>query len=318
MSLKAATLPMGAFVAGDISSQSFTAMSVYYGFGLGCAYSFFDDIISLSLGGRYVMARRYIELDVAFASGDTISGKYTYNAYGFTPIAGLNIRPVKDLNIGFRYEYETALKFRYKEENFSASNGTLGAVARGVLANAGIKDGNSFNYNLPQTFGMGVEYSLTPEIALMTSVNISLLSLADMGKVYDSGSGAAVCELNDYCGTGWELSLGAIWKPVKERKIGTGFLLTEMGLKDSYFDNQYTLLNASANPPLDCIGMTLGANWIMENLGLDFTVVCSWIHYLPRDYEFTARGATAGAIQDVSGTYKKDVVNLGLGLGYKV
>jgi hypothetical protein len=154
----------------------------------------------------------------------------------------------------------------------------------------------------------------------MTSVNISLLSLADLGKVYDSGdpSGKPVCDLNDYCGTGWELSLGATWKPMKELKIGTGFLLTEMGLKDSYFDNQYTLLNNSANAPLDCIGMTLGANWIMENLGLDFTLVCTWIHYLPRDYEFTALGNTAGAIHDVSGNYKKDVVNLGLGLGYKV
>ncbi len=129
---------------------------------MGCAYSFFDDFISLSLGGRYVVARRYIELDAEYSLGNnTVSGKYSYNACGFTPIAGVNIRPMKDLNIGFRYEYETALKFRYKEERFSASNTAVGGAARAVLANAGIKDGNSFYYNLPQTFGMGVEYALT-------------------------------------------------------------------------------------------------------------------------------------------------------------
>jgi long-chain fatty acid transport protein len=309
---------------GDIASQSFTAHSVYYGIGVGGAYSFFNDMISLSLGGRYVMGQRDFTLDATYAVGTELNGEYSYKAHGFTPIAGITVKPISGLNLAMRYEHETNLKFKYKEETFKTSGGTalqrgtLATVAGTVLSRAGIEDGKKFTYNLPQILGMGAEYQINNELTVMTAVNLYFLSLSDMGKVYDSGTGNKVCDLNDYFGTGYEVSLGATYMLMKKLKIGAGFLYTVSGAKKSYFENQYTMLNCSANPPLDSVGIGLGGTYSIENIGLDITLVGGWIHYLPLDYEFASEGAAAAAIAGASGTYAKDVYNIALGLGYKM
>jgi long-chain fatty acid transport protein len=299
-----------------VSSQSFIAHSVYYGVGAGVATSFLNDLFSVSLGARYVWAQRNFEVNAIFASGMTLKGSYDYEATGITPIAGLDIKPSSSLTIGIRYEYETKLEFEYNQDKLTSSNGTLLTVARNALAGSGISDGKKFNYNLPQILGLGVEYAVNPDFSVMTSANIYFLSLSDMGKTYNSG--VVNGSVNDYFGTGYELSLGATYKIIKELKLGVGFLYTESGAKKSYFENQFTFLNASANPPLDSIGVTMGGTYSIESLNLDITLTGTWIHYIPLDYSFAISGTASGVVDNVSGTYEKDVYDIALGVACRI
>jgi long-subunit fatty acid transport protein len=301
---------------GDITSQSFEAMSVYYGLGLGCANSFMDNMLSVSLGGRYVRATRSFSLDAAFQLGGKLDCEYSYVANGFTPIVGIDFKPTRELNIALRFDYQTYLRFIYNEERFDASTAAIGTATTNVLTNAGIADGSKITYDLPLIIGLGSEYALTPRLTLMASGNLYLLSLADLGSVKDP-SGKRV-DLNDYFGTGWEVSAGFSYMLMKNLKIGAGVLYTEIGVRDSYYESQNNLLNASANLPLDSIAVGLGGTWFFESLGIDLTLAASWIHYLPHDYEITPQGATAALVSGISGTYSKDICNITLGLGCKL
>jgi long-chain fatty acid transport protein len=325
VSTAAGLLGAGSPTLGDIASQSFEASSIYYGIAVGSSYSI-NDMISGSLGGRYVIATRSLKLDAEYTSGTNVSGEYTYEAKGFTPILGVAIKPLKELTFAARYEFETKLEFKYKEEGLSTSggnafqNGALLNGAKSVLSRAGIADGNKFNYNLPQIISLGGEFTIIPALSVMSSANFYLLKYTDMGKVYDSSKAVGtneVGDLNDYFGIGYELSVGATYLVLPELKIGAGCMYTESGAKDSYFNNQYTKLVASGNPPLDSISISCGATYAI-NKNFEITLSALWTHYIPFDYSYAVQGTTAGAITDVSGTYKKDVYDIGLGASFKM
>jgi len=309
---------------GDISSQKFQASSVYYGGAVGASYSLLNDMVSVSLGGRIVMANRSLKLDATFSSGTSIAAEYSYDATGFTPIVGLDIKPVNGLTIAARYEGETGLKFKYKQKTFDISGGTttqqtnLNTGATALLTNSGIADGNTFNYDLPQILSLGVEYAVTPALSVMTSANFYFLGQSDMGKVYNSEDNSVVQNQNKYFGTGYELAFGATFKVIPDLKIGAGFMYTKSGAKDSYFNNQYTSLIASANPPLDSWAIGCGATYnVMTNL--DLTLSGLYTHYLPFNYTITSQGLkTPSAVSGASGTYKKDIIALGVGVGFKM
>jgi long-chain fatty acid transport protein len=310
--------------SGDIVSQKFEGSSIYYGGALGTSYSLLNNMLSISVGGRYVMADRSLKLDASYTLGTVIAAKYTYSATGFTPIVGLDVKPVSGLTIAARYEGETNLKFKYKQEKYSVTGmstsqqtAIVPAVVAGILANSGIVDGGKFNYNLPQIFSFGVEYAVTPSFSVMTSANFYFLGQSDMGKVYDAYDGTVVSKLNKYFGTGYELALGATYNVISDLKIGAGFMYTESGAKDSYFNNQYTILVASGNPPLDSYAIGLGLTYnVIKNL--DLTLSGLYTHYIPFDYKIAVQGGSAGAISSMSGTYKKDVYAIGFGVGYKL
>jgi long-chain fatty acid transport protein len=138
-------------------------------------------MVSFSLGGKAVYADRGMILKGSSAANN-ISVDYEYTALGFTPVLGINVKPVRDLNIGIRYEYETGLEFKYKEKKLG---GTSAAVtnANNLLGYMHISDGAKLKQNLPQILALGVEYAATPEMALMSSVNFYFLNCADLGAV---------------------------------------------------------------------------------------------------------------------------------------
>jgi long-subunit fatty acid transport protein len=112
------------------------------------------------------------------------------------------------------------------------------------------------------------------------------------------------------------LGLGAHYKVMKGLKLGAGVMYTDTGAKDSYFESSDTILNASANPPLNSIALGLGGSYALD-MGLSFTVGFLWSHYLDRDYS-AAQVSSGNTVYDVSGAYKKDVINIGIGIGYKL
>jgi long-subunit fatty acid transport protein len=129
----------------------------------------------------------------------------------------------------------------------------------------------------------------------------------------NKSSGSKIADLNEYFGMGYELSLGATYLLMKELKAGAGFLYTESGAKGKYFETSNTALHCSANPPLDSIGLCAGATYTVYDM--DITAGILWTHYLPQKFDYTE---TAGPGHvTVEGEYKKDVIDIALGLSRK-
>lgn len=287
-----------------ISSQSFRAESMYITSGVGAAYAFLDDKVSVSLGGRVVRAMRGFELTATYDSGDAIKAKYDYNAWGFTPVVGLSVKPISKLTLSARYEYETDLEFKYDEKKKSlGSDPRVQGLAAGVLSDAGIQDGKKFNQNLPHIIGFGAEYGFTDRFLVTASSTIYLLSQADLNGT------------EDHLETGWEIGAGVKYFVTKEIQLGAGFLYTSAGAKKSYFNSEDTMLNSSANPLLDSVGFSLGGTYNSEDLGIDFTLGFFYVHYLAEDYKLTTDKIPG---YSVSGEYRKDVLNIGFGVGYHI
>jgi long-chain fatty acid transport protein len=304
--LRAALTAQGVPV-GQINSQSFTASSIYYNVALGGAYSFLNDMFSLSAGARLVIPRRGFTLEAEFINGTIGKAEVEYNALGVTPIIGFDVRPIEKLTIGLRYEFETRLEFEY--DVTTSAGGTYGipviAALPQVLRGAGIVDGKKFNMNLPQILAAGVEYEVIPGLALDLSGTLYFLPQADLYFVsngIEKGAG-------DYFDMGYDIGIGAKWQVLKALRIGAGFSYTEVGAKQSYYDEQ--AMNATANPPLDSVNFGLGVTYSF-GFGLDINLGVLYAHYLPADYKASASSGMVTA----EGTNKKDVINIGLGVSY--
>ncbi|AEF86663.1 conserved hypothetical protein [Treponema primitia ZAS-2] len=304
----------GPVTTGALQSQEFNASSIYYGVGLGGAYSFLGDLMSLSLGARLVIPQRGFSLKASYGPGYYLSGEYEYSALGVTPIVGVDLRPIDGLTIGLRYEMETDLEFKYNEKKL---DGTLATAGKSLLAKSGIVDGTKFNQNLPHLIALGAEYQVNDSLGVSLSGTIYLLSLANLGKTFDS-TGTKDGDINDYFDTGWEVALGGSYKITEAIKVGLGVMYTESGAKDKYFNDSHTLLNASASPPLDSISCGLGGSYAFKN-GLDLILSFLYSHSLPVDYSVSqyAPAPLNLEVYNVSGTLNKDVLEVGIGVGYK-
>ena len=286
-----------------VTTQTFNATSIYATSGLGVAYSFLDDMISVSLGGRAVYSMRGFELEAGLANGAGVQTKYDYNALGVTPVLGIDVRPIKGLTLGLRYEHETELEFEYEQKKLTGTLATAGAT---VLNSAGIVDGKKFKQNLPQIIGIGAEYQVTDKLLASVSGTIYMLSQSNL-----EGT-------EDFLSTGWEIGTGIKYNVKPELQFGIGVLYTEAGAKKSYLNSNATMLNASANPLLDSISAGFGGTYAPVELGsdIDFTVAIYYAHYLPENYSVTAPAAQGG--YTVAGEYKKDVIGLSFGVGYNM
>jgi len=283
--------------------------SVYYAFGGGAAYSLIEDMISISAGAKYVIAERSATIDgIAnlVAAGPTlwsltIDSEYEYDASGYTPVFGLDIKPMKELTIGVKYEMETDLEFKYeqKKNNVTASNVAFAAVAKGVTAQLN-KDGLKANQNLPQILAVAAEYIATPELVVSTGAQIYFLSKADM-----EGN-------EDFYGTGYEVSLGAVYKVMDALKVGGAFMYTSQGAKDELYTDKDQLNTVSGNPVLDSIFIGLGATYtVIPNL--DLTLAVGWVHYLPEEADVVLSPGNTMKVE-----YSKEVYNIALGASYKI
>lgn len=307
-------------LAEGVTDHSFSVSSVYYGIGAGVAYSFFKDMVSVSAGIRMVMPDRWVEMNATSGAllswpllgNINLSTKYTYSAIGFTPILGADVKPLKGLTIGTRIEFETDLAFEYKEESLDISPTLAVSTVEEALVESGLYDGNKFNMNLPTIISTGAEYDMSDYLkglTVMGSVTFYLMPSTDLGPYYDDGPAGNV---NDFYDMGWEAGLGASYQLLANLKVGAGFMYTESGAKDSYFKSPYTVINCSANPPLDAFTMGCGATYYFPDLGLDLTVGLAWAHYIPAKTTLDFEG-TAYSVE-----YKKDVYMLGFGVGYKL
>jgi len=283
-------------VAAGFTDTKVKGSSVYYKAGLGASYAFLDDMLSVSAGVRYVYADRSGALDGKLRMFSMGNGSYTvdidsewdYTAKGYTPVFGLDVKPMKELTLAARFEMETKLEFEYEQKK---NNVNVTSVAD--MLN---KDGVKANQNLPQILSLGAEYLVMPELTVGLTGTIYWINKADM-EGYE-----------DYFNTGYEVAVGATYKVMNELKVGASVMYTDQGAKDELLESTDNINTVSGNPVLDSWFFGLGATYtVIPNL--DLTLALSWVHYLPEDV------TTAGGL-DIS--YKKDIYNIALGASYKM
>jgi hypothetical protein len=268
-----------------LSGFSFKASSVYYGVGGGVSYSFLNDMVSVSAGARYVIAKKSAEISGYYTGLGDQSLELSYDATGVTPIFGFDVRPVENLTLGFRYEGETSLEFEYDVSK-----------ADYIFSAYKLYDGKKTNQNLPQLISFGAEYIFTPKLTLNAGTTVYFLHNADLDG------------LEDYFNTGFEVSVAGKYAFTNKFTLGGTCMYAYQGTKDSYYETSANLMAASANPPLDSVTVGLGAIYsVLKNVDLNLDLGCSY--YLPKD-------ATVANTYDVS--YKKTNITVGVGVSCKL
>lgn len=301
----AGTAATGVTLASNLSTTlsksdiDFNASAGMYQVGAGAAYSF-NDMVSLSAGARYVIARKEIGMEgrYSFANGATLDLDYEteLSAEGYCFIFGVDVKPISDLNIGVKYETETALRYEYDHKKNSATDSIGDALASAVRTQNGLADRTKTDANFPAIFTVGAEYNVTNDLLVSASSVFYFMSKADMDGV------------EDYYGTGYDFSLGTTYKAMEDLKIGCSVNYTVTGAKESYYEADTQIVTASANPPLDFVFISGGATYNVTP-AIDVTGSLAWIHYLPEDVT-TAAGFNV--------KYEKEAYVIALEAGYKI
>ena len=284
----------------------YDASAGMYQIGAGAAYSL-NDLVSLSGGVRYVIARKSISFDgrYTFANANgTLPASWTLDvdyeteldADGYCFIFGVDVKPLKDLNIGIKFETETGLRYKYNEKKNTASDSVSNTVAPGVESNLAATDGTKTDANLPAILAVGVEYNITNDLMASASSVFYFMDKTDMDGV------------EDFYNTGYDFTIGTTYKVMDDLKIGCSVNYTTTGAKDRYYKADDQLLTAGTNPPLDSVYISGGTTYNVTP-NLDITGSIAWIHYLPKDV------TTSGGF-DVK--YKKEAYFLALEAGYKI
>ncbi|MBN2033344.1 MAG: outer membrane protein transport protein [Deltaproteobacteria bacterium] len=138
-----------------VKSQRMEGESLYYGFTVGGAYAL-SDTVSASIGIRYIDAqidtKGYAILNNAttpLVPDTTYSVDYEERGDGLGGIAGVNIAPTKELNIGVRYETKTGLDLETKERRDDIN---------------GITNGSKRKRDLPPLLGLGIACNIRPNV----------------------------------------------------------------------------------------------------------------------------------------------------------
>lgn len=284
----------------------FDASAGMYQIGAGAAYSL-NNFVSFSGGVRYVIARKSISLDGRYSFANmnaTLPASWTLDvdyetelaADGYCFIFGADVKPLKDLNIGIKFETETGLRYKYDDKKNSASDSVGDSIAPGVESKLAATDGTKTDANLPAIFAIGVEYNITNDLMASASSVFYFMDKADMDGV------------EDFYNTGYDLTIGTTYKVMDDFKIGCSVNYTTTGAKDKYYKADDQMMTVSTNPPLDSVYISGGTTYNVTP-DLDITGSIAWIHYLPEDV------TTSGGF-DVK--YEKEAYFIALEAGYKI
>jgi long-chain fatty acid transport protein len=303
--------------ATTINSMQIGASSVYKGLTPGLAYKV-NDMVSVSLAGRAIIADRYAKAKANFSTDVVSMGEGTgvretniaaisdfdYSAHGFGGIIGFDVKPNNNLLLALRYETHTQLDFNY---NIRARSVTITSAFDNTLTqtvDAGIKanllselaaldhDGKKARRDLPAMLALGVNYTVMPGFDLMSSLNYYFLKDAVM-------SGVKSGDLKN----GWELGVASTYKVKPDLKLGIGFLNTVSGETGS---TPYS----AENPALNSWTVGLGGTYSVNN-NLDLTLTGSRTQYITE----TQRNFEGSGLGDVR--FKKVVNNIAVGGQYR-
>ena len=251
-----------------------------FGYTLGGAYKI-NDMFSVSLGARYVDAKREFEggavLGVAAAPGvfDTAFGvDYEETGHGWGGIIGVNVTPLEELNIGLRYETKTSIDY-----STHVTQDDIGIVTEGFQRER----------DLPALLGLGVSYKFTPKIRV--EADLTYYFNEDANWTNNPITSADETKKDD----GYDIGIACEYTFNPKWKASVGYMYTDVGLDP---DNM-----SIETPELDAATVAGG---------VAFTPVPDWDINLGVLKTFYGDATTSTGI-----FYEKDVVIISLGIQHK-
>jgi long-chain fatty acid transport protein len=253
--------------------------SYFIGYTIGGAYAI-NDMVSVSLGARYVDAGREFRGYATLGSNNPLVPDTTFNVdyeetgHGWGGIIGVNIAPTEELNIGIRYETKTSIDLRTDEKTDDINF---------------ITDGFKRNRDLPALLGVGASYKISPKI----KVDANFTWYLNNDVEWDDNPitmGDETRKDNGYdIGIACEYTFNPTWK------ASVGYMYTEVGIEPENMKVETPELNANSIAG----GVAYKAT---PNLDLNLGVL----------YVFYKDSTTPTGIK-----YDKDVTLIGAGFQYK-
>jgi len=199
---------------------------------------------------------------------------------GYTPIFGVNISPVKGLNIGMKYEFKTKL---------TLINNTV------VDGSDLFPDKKETSSDIPALFSIGADYKFTNKFDLSLSFN----SYHD--KAVNWGNNIYGEQRTIGCNT-WEVAVGGQYQWTKKFAVSAGYLHTEMGITKQ-FQSDFNYI--SPGNTFSC-----GFEWKpLTRFTVDAGVICT-------SYEDQQKGFNDVVFGSYTETYQKQNIGFAIGLGY--
>ena len=269
-----------------MDSGSIKASSRYLAGTAGASYEI-NDVISLSLAGRYTTAKKTYDGfgDFTVTWIDTTSHQSQVSrtldvektASGFSGIISVNAVPVENLNLALKYETRTDLEFE--------TSVTENSWAAFALPDSSFTDGYKQRRDLPAVISGGVSYRFSPEFLLSTTFNYYMVEDA----AEDSLDG-----INDEYKNGLDIGIGIDYQFTQSLLGGLAYLRSDLGgSEDTYSDLEYNL-------DCHCIGG-----------GLRYAVTENMALTLAGGHNIYDEGKGTGTFEDC--TYSKSLWYFGLG-----
>jgi long-chain fatty acid transport protein len=276
-------------ITGMSYAQTFSATSAYLGFQFGVAREVMENL-SLSIGGRYVIAHDSFDGAIDFAGfSTTIPGMEFIDApsetivlgesdgTSFTTILGLNYT-MGNTNIAMKYETMSELVMDYTIDE-TDNAGLLPAIA---------------NADMPALFGFGVSNQLMSNLSASFSMNYYFNTDVDWD--WDEGTTA-----EDFLTNGYDMAFGVEYTLSDALMLSAGYMISESGAEDVY--------HSDMSHALDTNTFGLGAKYSL-NSNIDLSV-----GYLNTTYVegFNVLEASYPAQE----TYNRDARDVAFGIQYK-
>jgi long-subunit fatty acid transport protein len=222
-----------------------------------------------------------------------VSDKYVdteQTGTGFTPMVGINISPVENLNIALKYEMKTSLILKNNpNENDNYSN---------------VLFGEEVNSSIPAILGVGVGYN-TDLIEAQLSYNMYFNKGVNWGpNTRDYAVGHDVVRTREIDKNGFEVGLGLQYNITDEFAFSVGGLYGDMGIADSY-QSDFSYSNPS-------VTAGAGIEWLIAD-GLTLDAGFSNTFY--QDQTVTFNDPHVGTYNE---TLSKTTMNFAVGLSYSL
>ena len=220
--------------------------------------------------------------------------KTTQRATGWTPIIGVNISPMENLNIGLKYEMKTALNFENDTE----------------VDDLGLfPDGQKQRNDIPALLTVGIGYQPADWLETQLSFNTYFDKGVDWGKnVRDiaiwEDVDATQIRTRGIDQNYWELGLGLQFNLSDNFAISVGGLRSQSGIADSY-QSDFSYSNSSTS-------VAGGIQWkINDRLTFDAGLLNTFYE----DAELTFQDPDIGSYKETLG---KTTIDFAFGVSYSI
>lgn len=254
---------------------------VYFiGAAMGTAYAF-NNWLSAALGVRYIQDKESTKVSLEWKSAKTIAGEDLLqtqpsaysdmyidsegsgHAYSF--IFGMDIKPVKRMNIGLKYEYHTVLKVKNKTKQLDAPADLMAIDAVRINLKR-FENGAIARKTMPMVATIGVSYMLLPYLKVETDFTYFFNKLADWGRDEYGRKNS------DKFINGWDVGMALEYSISPKFKASTGFTYSISGRTERSTNE--------GEIGLDCVTAGIGASYSYSE-HVDITI--SGMHVFFRD-----------------------------------